>query len=291
MLRLVLPKGSLEEATLALFSEADLPLSRSSAVNYTATINDPRIESVRILRPQEIPRYVQEGTFDFGITGRDWVEETQSNVVSLGELPYSKQTTNPIKVVLAVSQQSGYYSVADLPQGARISTEYPVLTKNFFERNGIEADVRLSYGATEAKVPDIADGIVEISETGSALRAAGLKIIDTILVSYTELIACPKTCEDPEKLHAMRQIYSLLTGVLDARGNALLKMNVPSECLESVIAILPAMQAPTVNKLFNEEGFAVETVVPKIDINLLIPALKDAGARDIVEFAISKIVA
>ena len=202
---------------MALFSEADLPLSRSSAVNYTATINDPRIESVRILRPQEIPRYVQEGTFDFGITGRDWVEETRSNVVSLGELPYSKQTTNPIKVVLAVSQQSGYSSIADLPQGARISTEYPELTKDFFERNGIEADVRLSYGATEAKVPDIADGIVEISETGSALRAAGLKIIETILVSYTELIACPKTCEDPEKLHAMRQIYSLLTGVLDAQ--------------------------------------------------------------------------
>ena len=276
---------------MALFSEADLPLSRSSAVNYTATINDPRIESVRILRPQEIPRYVQEGTFDFGITGRDWVEETRSNVVSLGELPYSKQTTNPIKVVLAVSQQSGYSSIADLPQGARISTEYPELTKDFFERNGIEADVRLSYGATEAKVPDIADGIVEISETGSALRAAGLKIVETILVSYTELIACPKTCEDPEKLHAMRQIYSLLTGVLDARGNALLKMNVPNECLESVIAILPAMQAPTVNKLFNEEGFAVETVVPKTDINLLIPALRDVGARDIVELAISKIVA
>ena len=211
--------------------------------------------------------------------------------MSLGELPYSKQTTNPIKVVLAVSQQSGYSSIADLPQGARISTEYPELTKDFFERNGIEADVRLSYGATEAKVPDIADGIVEISETGSALRAAGLKIIETILVSYTELIACPETCEDPEKLHAMRQIYSLLTGVLEARGNALLKMNVPNECLEAVIAILPAMQAPTVNKLFNEEGFAVETVVPKTDINLLIPALKDAGARDIVELAISKIVA
>ena len=291
MLRLVLPKGSLEEATLALFNDADLPVSRSSAVNYTAKINDPRIESVRILRPQEIPRYVEESTFDFGITGRDWVEETQCKVVSLGKLPYSKQTTNPIRVVLAVSQQSGYDSVADLPQGARISTEYPALTKDFFERNGIQADVRLSYGATEAKVPDIADGIVEISETGSALRAAGLKIIETILVSYTELVACPKTCEDPEKLHAMRQIYSLLAGVLDARGNALLKMNVPNECLEAVIAILPAMQAPTVNELFNEKGFAVETVVPKTDINLLIPALRDAGARDIVELAISKIVA
>lgn len=273
-----------------LFSEADLAVSRSSAVNYTAKIDDPRIESVRILRPQEIPRYVEEGTFDFGITGRDWVEETSSNVVSLGELAYSKQTGNPIRVVLAVSQQSDYNSVADLPKGARISTEYPVVTRNFMERNGIEADVRLSYGATEAKVPDIADGIVEISETGSALRAAGLKIIETILVSYTELIACPKTCENPEKLHAMRQIYSLLAGVLEARGKALLKMNVPSECLESVISILPAMQAPTVNKLFDEEGFAVETVVSKADINLLIPALKDAGARDIVEFSISKIV-
>ena len=183
MLKLVLPKGSLERATLELFEAADLAVNRSSAVDYRATIDDPRIDDVRILRPQEIPTYVAEGLFDLGITGRDWIEETGSDVVSLGELHYSKATARPIRIVLAVAADSPLTSVDDLPAGVRVSTEYPELTRRFFEKHGVDADIRLSYGATEAKVPDIADAVVEITETGRALRAAGLKIIDTILVA------------------------------------------------------------------------------------------------------------
>ena len=178
MLRLVLPKGSLESATLDLFEAADLRVRRSSSVTYRAEIDDPRIAEVRILRPQEIPRYVAEGLFDFGITGRDWVEETASEVVSLGELHYSKVSTDPVRIVLAVPDSSDVRSVEDLPSGVRVSSEYPELTRRFFAARGIEADVRLSYGATEAKVPDIVDAIVDITETGRALRAAGLRIVD-----------------------------------------------------------------------------------------------------------------
>src|SRR5688500_13712543 len=203
MLKLVLPKGSLERATLDLFEDADLGVLRSSDVDYRASIADPRIAEVRILRPQEIPRYVAEGVFDLGITGRDWIEETSSVVVSLGELHYSKATARPVRVVVAVAADSGIERVEDLKSGARISTEYPSLTRRFFERKGIEVDVQLSYGATEAKVPDIVDAIVELTETGSALRAAGLRIVDTLVVSFTELIANPQAYEDPEKRHAM----------------------------------------------------------------------------------------
>ena len=290
MLKLVLPKGSLEKATLELFEAADLPVRRSSDVAYSASIADPRISDVRILRPQEIPVYIDDGLFDIGITGRDWVEETGSEVVSLGELQYSKATSLPIRVVLAVAGDSPYRSVADLPQGVRVSTEYPGMTRRFFENAGIEAQIALSYGATEAKVPDIVDAVVEITETGRALRAAGLRIIDTLLTSYTELIANPAAAADPDKRHAMGQIYTLLQGVLEARGKVLVKLNVGTEALDAVIEILPAMKAPTVNELFQGAGYAVETVVPRSEINILIPALRDLGATDIVEIPISKIV-
>ena len=290
MLKLVLPKGSLERATLELFEAADLPVQRSSNVAYKASVADPRISDVRILRPQEIPIYVADGLFDFGITGRDWVEETGSQVVSLGELQYSKATSLPIRVVLAVADGAPYQGVADLPQGVRVSTEYPELTRRFFEDAGIEAQIALSYGATEAKVPDIVDAVVEITETGRALRAAGLRIIDTLLTSYTELIANPAAAADDKKRHAMGQIYTLLQGVLEARGKVLVKLNVGTEALDDVIEILPAMKAPTVNELFRGAGYAVETVVPRSEINILIPALRDLGATDIVEIPISKIV-
>ena len=181
MLKLVLPKGSLEKATLDLFEAADLPVERSSSVAYKATIADPRIESVRILRPQEIPVYVADGLFDIGITGRDWIEETGSTVESLGELEYSKATTKPVRIVMAVPDASPWTTVADLPAGVRVSTEYPEITRRFLENAGVEADVRLSYGATEAKVPDIVDVVVDITETGRALHAAGLRIIDTLV--------------------------------------------------------------------------------------------------------------
>ena len=289
MLKLVLPKGSLEKATLELFEAADLGVRRSSSVDYKATIDDPRIDEVRILRPQEIPTYVAEGLFDIGITGRDWVEETSSDVVSLGELRYSKATSNPIKVVLAVADDSPFRSVADLPRGVRVSTEYPALTARYFAEHDISADVRLSYGASEAKIPDIADAIVDITETGRALRAAGLRIIDTMLVSFTEVVANKDAYADPVKRHAMGQLMTLLNGTLEARGRVLLKLNVADEDYPEVLRLVPSLKSPTVAKLA-DGGYAIETVVEKREINTLIPALKDAGATGILELPISKIV-
>ncbi|MDP8936942.1 MAG: ATP phosphoribosyltransferase [Actinomycetota bacterium] len=290
MLRLVLPKGSLEQATLELFESADLAVSRSSEIDYRATIDDPRIADVRILRPQEIAGYVAEGLFDLGITGRDWIEETASEVVSLGQLHYSKATARPVNIVVAVAQDSPATSVDDLPAGVRVSTEYPELTRRFFEKRGVDADVRVSYGATEAKVPEIVDAVVELTETGRALRAAGLKIIDTILVSFTELIANPAAYDDPARRHAMTQVHTLLQGSLEARGRVLVKLNVAEADLDRVIEILPSMRSPTVSKLFRTDAYAVETVVAKSQVNILIPALKDAGATDIIELPLSKIV-
>jgi ATP phosphoribosyltransferase len=290
VLKLVLPKGSLEKATLALFEAADLSVSRSGSVDYRASIADPRIDDVRILRPQEIPRYVAEGLFDLGITGRDWVEETSAGVVSLGEMQYSKATTLPIRIVVAVPSDSPFTRVGDLPDGVRVSTEYPEITRRYFEGKGIKADIRLSYGATEAKVPDIVDCIVDITETGRALRAAGLKIIDEILHSYTELIANPESYEDPTKRKAMEQIKTLLDGVLEARGKVLVKLNVSEDDLAEVTKLMPAMKSPTVSKLFGEDGYAIEAVVTKSQINTLIPALKEAGAHDLIELPLSKIV-
>ncbi len=290
MLRLVLPKGSLEKPTLELFEAADLRVERSSTVDYKATIADPRIDEVRILRPQEIPTYVAEGLFDLGIAGRDWVEETASDVEVLGELQYSKATSRPFRIVLAVPHDSPHAGVADLPQGIKVSTEYPELTRRFFASHGIEADIRLSYGATEAKVPDIVDCIVDGTETGRALRAAGLKIIGDVLTSYTALIANRASVADPDKQHAMQQVKTLLDGVMEARGKVLVKLNVGAADLDAVIALVPSMKAPTVSELFGDGGYAVETVVAKDTINTLIPALKDAGASDIIELPLSKIV-
>jgi ATP phosphoribosyltransferase len=290
VLRIVLPKGSLEKATFELFEAADLTIRRSSSVDYKATIDDPRVIDVRILRPQEIPQYVAEGLFDIGITGRDWVEETQSDVESLGELKYSKATSDPVKVVVAVAGDSPAQTVADLPHGVRVSSEYPSLTERYFAQRGIKADVRLSYGASEAKIPDIADCIVDITETGRALRAAGLRVIDTMLVSYTEMIANKDSYADPAKRHAMGQLMTLLLGTLDARGKVLVKLNVGSDDLQKVLAVLPSAKSPTISELAGG-GFAVESVVEKRTINTLIPALKDAGASDLLELPISKIVA
>ncbi len=291
MLKLVLPKGSLEKATMELFEAADLPVKRSSSVDYSASINDPRVAEVRILRPQEIPSYVAEGLFDLGITGRDWVEETGSDVVSMGELRYSKATSDPVRLVVAVPNDSPIQSVADLPDGVKVSTEYPNLTKRFFAEKGVDADIRLSYGATEAKVPDIVDEAVDLTETGRALRAAGLRIVDTIISSYTEFVANPASHADPDKRHAMHQLLTLLLGALDARTKVLVKLNVgDAVALDKVIGLLPSMKAPTVNELHGGAGFAVETVVPKVDINVLIPELRDVGATDILELPLSKIV-
>jgi len=274
---------------MELFAAADLTVVRSSSVDYRASIDDPRVAEVRILRPQEIPVYVAEGLFDIGITGRDWVSETGSEVVSLGELAYSKATSSPVRVVVAVAGDSDVRSVDDLPDGVRVTSEYPEMTRRFFAERGVRADVRLSYGASEAKIPDIADCVVDITETGRALRAAGLRIIDTILTSYTEVVANPASYADPERRRAMEQLMILLNGSLAARGRVLVKLNVPAQHLDAVLAVLPSAKSPTVNQLANGD-FAVESVVDKSEINRIIPALSEAGATDLLELPISKIV-
>jgi ATP phosphoribosyltransferase len=290
MLRLVLPKGSLESGTLKLFEDADLAVTRASDVDYKASIDDPRVDEVRILRPQEIPLYVADGMFDLGVTGRDWIEEQGADVVSLGELKYSKNSARPANIVLAVAESSSVESVTDLKDGVRVSTEYPRLTKRFFEQHGIDAEITLSYGATEAKIPDIADVVVDLTETGRAFRQARLRIIGTIVSSYTELVANRAAYEDPAKRHAMHQLHTLLQGTLEARDKVLVKLNVGEAQLDDIVELLPSMKSPTVSKLFGEDGYAVETVVPKSVINTLIPALKDQGATDIIELPLAKIV-
>jgi ATP phosphoribosyltransferase len=290
LLSLVLPKGSLERATLDLFDAADLTVHRSSDRDYHASIDDPRIERVRFLRPQEIPSYIEQGLFDFGITGRDWITETGADVASLGELQYSKATSDPVRVVLAVPAAAPWASAADLPEGVRVSTEFPALTRRYLDAAGVKAVVIPSYGATEAKVPDIVDAIVDLTETGSSLRKNGLRILDTLLTSYTELVANPAAFADPAKRAAMEDVALLLRGAIRARGNVLLKLNVDAPQLSAVTAMLPGMSSPTITSLARGDMNAVEAVVPKREVNTLIPALKAAGARDILEIPISKIV-
>jgi ATP phosphoribosyltransferase len=290
MLSLVLPKGSLENATLSLFEAADLAVRRSSERDYHASIDDPRIDRVSLLRPQEIPRYVEEGLFDLGITGRDWIEETAADVATVCDLEYSKATANPVQIVLAVPKESTVTRVEDLPSGVRVSTEYPELTRRFFEKAGVDAVIVPSYGATEAKVPDIVDAIVDVTETGASLRRHGLRILDTLLVSTTELIAHRRSYADPDKRLAMEDVALLLQGAIRARGQVLVKLNVADADLSRVLDVLPSMASPTVTALASGDYHAVESVVPKRAVNTLIPALKAAGARDILELPIAKIV-
>jgi ATP phosphoribosyltransferase len=290
VLSLVLPKGSLERATLELFDAADLTVRRGSDRDYHASIDDPRIERVRFLRPQEIPTYLEQGLFDLGITGRDWISETEADVASLGELAYSKATANPVRVVLAVPGDAPWQSAAELPEGVRISTEFPSLTRRFLDGHGVKAVVVPSYGATEAKVPDIVDAIVDLTETGSSLRKNGLRILEVLLTSYTELVANQESYADTGKRAAMEDIALLLRGAIAARAKVLLKLNVAGDRLAAVTGMLPAMSSPTITALARGGMHAVETVVPKEGVNRLIPALRAAGARDILEIPISKIV-
>ncbi len=290
MLAVVLPKGSLEKQVLDLFTSADLAVIRGSDRDYHAKVDDPRIDKVRFLRPQEIPTYVEQGIFDLGISGRDWITETGADVVSLGEIGGGRAGEAIVSVVLAVPKESPWTTAADLPDGVRISTEMPETTRRFLAEHGVKAKVFTSHGATEAKIPDIVDAIVELTETGSSLRKAGLKVIATLLTSRTELIANRDAYEDPAKRSAMDDIVVLLQGALRAKGHVLLKLNVPAEQLEAVLAELPAMASPTIMALAHSAMQALETVVPKKGVNTLIPALKAAGARDILELPISKIV-
>lgn len=290
MLKLVLPKGSLERATFELFEAADLKVMRASERDYRGTIEDPRISSVAVLRPQEIPTYVEDGYFDVGVTGEDWIAETGANVVKVTALEYSKQTDRPVQVVLAVPRDSGISEPQQIKPESRISTELPNITKSYFEKLGIPVRIFLSYGATEAKVPEIVDAIVDLTETGSTLRRNGMEIVDVLLESRTHLIANPQAYEVPEKRRAIEELTMLLRGAVDARGRVLVKLNVRKADLDEVVELLPAMRAPTVSALAQDGFYAVETIVAKNQINVLIPQLKSLGAEDIVELPVTKIV-
>jgi ATP phosphoribosyltransferase len=289
MLTIALPKGSLEEQTMLLFSQADLEVKKSSR-EYNPTISDPRIGKVKILRPQEIPVFVQDGDFDLGISGFDWVTETGADVVEVADMPYAKTGTGVVSMVLAVPDDSSVESARDIAPGSRITTEFPNVTRRYFEELGIPVEVYFSYGATEAKVPDMMDALVDLTETGSTLRRNGLKIVDTVLTSTTRLLANKAAWADPLKRREIEEIRTLLLGVIEARGRVLLSMNVPESRLAEVIAALPAMKHPTVAKLYGSDDLEVTTVADKAGVNILIPQLKAAGAEDILEMPISKIV-
>ena len=290
MLKLVIPKGSLERATFQLFEAADLRISRTSEREYRGTIQDPRVDSVAILRPQEIPTYVEDGFFDIGVTGEDWVAETGADVVKVASLPYSRQTDLPVKIVLAAPRDSGIEKPEDVKPNSRISTEFPNMTRAYFEKLGIPVRIFLSYGATEAKVPEIVDAIVDLTETGSTLRRHGMEIVDVLLESRTQLIANKAAYDVESKRKAIDELMILLYGAVDARGRVLVKLNVEEAHLQGIVDLLPAMRAPTVSQLAETGFYAVETVVEKSKINILIPQLKALGASDIVELPITKIV-
>ena len=290
MLKLVIPKGSLEDQTLRLFEAADLHVRRSSSRDYHGSIDDERIERVSVLRPQEIPVYVQDGFFDLGITGEDWIAETGATVEVLTTLSYAKTGTgHGTKIVLAVPNEHPANSAAEMPEGSRISTEFRSLTERYFTDLGIGVRVIWSYGATEAKVPEIVDAIVDITETGSTLRAHGMKIIETLMTSDPVLIANMDAAADPAKRAAMEDVVTLLRGALEAENKVLIKLNVGETELEKVLELVPSMKSPTISPL-SAGGYALETVIEKSHINRLIPELKAAGASDILEIPISKIV-
>jgi ATP phosphoribosyltransferase len=289
MIDIAIPKGSLQNQTLQLFEQAGLEIKRTER-EYSARIEDPRIGKVKILRPQEIPLYVANGYFDLGISGTDWIAESGANVVKVTELNYGKQGPGKVKVVLAVPEGTDIRMASDIPPGSRVATEYPNLTRAFFGELGIPVEIQYSFGATEAKVPELTDVVVDLTETGSTLRKNGLKIVGVILESTSELIANKRSWDNQEKQEEILAVETLLSAVIRARGKVLLDMNVPADKIEDVIAMLPSMKNPTISKLYNSGYYAVESVVDRSKVNLLIPRLKKAGAEDILELDISKIV-
>jgi ATP phosphoribosyltransferase len=290
VLKLVIPKGSLEAQTLRLLEEADLKVRRGSERDYHGTVDDDRIDRVSILRPQEIPLYVQDGLFDLGITGQDWIAETGAEVEVFATLRYAKTGTgHGTRVVLAVPSDHPANSAKEMPPESRISTEFVQLTEKYFADLGIDVRVSWSYGATEAKVPEIVDAIVDVTETGSTMRAHGMKVIETLLTSDPVLVANRESAANADKRAAMEDLTTLILGALRAEGKVMIKLNVAPDRLDDVLAILPAMKSPTVSQL-SDGGYAIETVAEKRGVNRLIPELKAAGASDILELPISKIV-
>lgn len=291
MINFVIPKGSLEAQTLTLLEKSDLPLKRASDRDYNGKILDPRIGRVKILRPQEISRYVEEGYFDLGITGLDWVEENQSKVVIISSLTYAKGGVGSmVKIVLGVDKNLNITSPKQLKPNLKVSTEYPNLTKRYFAKIGLPVIIYLSYGATEAKVPDIVDAVVDVTETGTTLAKNGIQIVDVLLESPAVLIANKTSYRNPQKKKEIEEIKTLLLGVLEAEGKVLIKLNIQRAKLSQILQLIPAMKNPTISHLVNPDYVAVESVISKTEINLLIPQLKSAGAEDIIELPITKVV-
>jgi len=251
-------------------------------------VNDPELEIV-LMRAQEIPRYVNEGVLDAGISGLDWIMENNADVVEVADMVYAKSTPNPIKLVIAVAEDSGINDIADL-NGKRVATELVNVTGKYLSDHGVTAAVEYSWGATEVKVPHLVDAIADITETGSSLVANKLRIIATILESTTKLHANRAAWNDPWKKEKLESISVLLQGALRARSKVGLKMNVPGEALETILSLLPAMKKPTVSRLVDSDWVAIETVLEEIQVRDLIPALKSAGAHDIIEYPLSKVI-
>ena len=282
-----LPKGSLQESTFALFKRAGFNVSCSSR-SYYPSIDDEEIKC-RLLRPQEMSRYVELGKIDAGICGYDWIYENGSDVQEICELSYSKATSNPVRWVIAVPNDSKIKTVKDL-QGKRISTEAMGLVKRYLKKNGVKADVEFSWGATEVKAPELVDAIVDLTETGSSLRANNLRIVDTILTSTTRFIANKASWKNKAKRAKLEQLKMLLVGALEAQRRVLLKCNAPEKTLAKVVKVMPALHAPTVNKLNDSGWYAVESVVEERQVRDLIPALKANGATGIIELPLNKII-
>ncbi len=286
-LKLGIPKGSLENATVELFRRAGFQITTSSR-SYFPAIDDPEIECM-LIRAQEMARYVEDGVLDAGLTGRDWVEENEAQVENVADLIYAKQSFGKVRWVLAVPEGSPYKSVKDL-QGKIIATELVAATKRYLQRNGVTAKVEFSWGATEVKPPELADAIVEVTETGSSLRANKLRIIDTVLESNTQLIANMKSWQDPEKRKKLEDIKMLLDGAIAALGKVGLMLNVEKSNLDRVLSVLPALKRPTISTLSEDGWLAVNTILEESTVRTIIPRLKSAGAQGIVEYPLNKII-
>ena len=282
-----LPKGSLQESTYALFKKAGFSIKGGSR-SYFPAIDDDEIE-IRILRAQEMSRYVEHGMLDAGISGLDWIEANGSDVVDLCSMVYSKQSKRPVRWVLAVPNDSDISSVKDL-EGKTIATEGVGIVERWLERNGVKAEVEFSWGATEVKVPDFVDAIVDITETGSSLRANNLKIVETLMESYPKFFCSKDAWADDWKKQKLEKIALLLKAALDASDKVLLKLNVQESNLEKVKDLLPALHAPTVNQLTDDGWFAIETVVDESVVREIIPDLKANGAEGIIEINLNKVV-
>jgi len=287
-LRLVIPKGSLEQATIELFQRAGWNISGSPR-SYFPAVDDEEVVMAR-LRAQEVSRYVEDGTFDAGLTGKDWILENQSDVVVIDDLVYSKVSQSPARWVLAVDGESPYDRPEDL-EGKRIATELVRFTRAFFEERSVKVEVEFSWGSTEAKVREgVVDAIVDVTETGSTIRANGLRIIHTLLTTNTQFIANRRAYKDPFKREKMEQIHLLLQAALEARKMVGLKMNVPGDKLDAVVGMLPSLNAPTVSGLYKSPWFAVESVVSEEIVRSLIPKLLKAGATGIIEYSLNKVL-